>query len=177
MTNFWVNRNLIKHTHLLPVSVIAKLAALVGGTGQQHWSAALVGGTGQQHWLAALVSSTGWQNRLAALVGSTGQQHWAAALVGSIGQQHWLAALLGSAGGQRLAAAFEGSSTREQRHRLAAALVGSGTGGLMGSGTGWQGHWWAAALGPDYQNACKVTMFSTLYLELQHESYNVPAML
>ena len=31
--------------------------------------------------------------------------------------------------------------------------------------------------GPDYQNACKVTMFSTLYLELQHESYNVPAML
>ena len=32
-------------------------------------------------------------------------------------------------------------------------------------------------LGPDYQNACKVTMFSTLYLELQHESYNMPAML
>ena len=31
--------------------------------------------------------------------------------------------------------------------------------------------------GPDYQNSCKVTMFSTLYLELQHESYNVPAML
>ena len=33
------------------------------------------------------------------------------------------------------------------------------------------------SLGPDYQNACKVTMFSTLYLELQHESHNVPAML
>ena len=32
-------------------------------------------------------------------------------------------------------------------------------------------------LGPDYQNTCKVTMFSTLYLELQYESYNVPAML
>ena len=32
-------------------------------------------------------------------------------------------------------------------------------------------------LWPDYQNACKVTMFSTLYLELPHESYNVPAML
>ena len=32
-------------------------------------------------------------------------------------------------------------------------------------------------LGPDYQNACKVTIFSTLYLELQHESYNVPAVL
>ena len=34
-----------------------------------------------------------------------------------------------------------------------------------------------ADLGPDYQNACKVTMFSTLYLELQHKRYNVPAML
>ena len=34
-----------------------------------------------------------------------------------------------------------------------------------------------AVQGPDYQNSCKVTMFSTLYLKLQHESYNVPAML
>ena len=32
---------------------------------------------------------------------------------------------------------------------------------------------WLSILGPDYQNACKVTMFSTLYLELQHESYNM----
>ena len=35
----------------------------------------------------------------------------------------------------------------------------------------------ADAQGPDYQNSCKVTMFSILYLELQHESYNLPAML
>ena len=32
-------------------------------------------------------------------------------------------------------------------------------------------------LGPDYQYSYKVTVFRTLYLELQLESYNVPAML
>ena len=34
----------------------------------------------------------------------------------------------------------------------------------------------SAELGADYQNSCKVAIYS-LYLQLQQESYNVPAML
>ena len=50
-------------------------------------------------------------------------------------------------------------------------------GGVSGSALACEHASHARDLGPDYQNACKVTMFSTLYLELRHESYNVPAML